>query len=64
MHVDITTWCPTAKAKIRLTVETRFDKPVVGDIVKGKAVQCSLNRECPPQRHFCWLRSEEIESRL
>jgi len=64
MYVDITNWCPTAKAEVRLTIETRFNKPVVGDIVKGKVIQCSLNRKCPRERKFCWLSAEQIESRL
>jgi hypothetical protein len=64
MQRDIITWCPTSKTEVRLTIETRYNKPIIGDIVRGKAVQCNLNRECPRDRDFCWLRSEQIKARV
>jgi hypothetical protein len=64
VRCEVTNWCPSARKEVTLLVEVQSKSDVVGAIIRGKAVGCSLNRECPRERKFCWLNSGEITTRV
>jgi hypothetical protein len=64
VRCEVTNWCPSARKEVTLLVEAQSKSDVVGDIIRGKAVGCSLKRECPSRSQFCWLRSKRVETRV